>query len=206
MNEKMRKSGKYFQSAVAVFALVLLLFVLTVCRNGESSTSTSVEETITSGENISKDKRIVQAEKSGEPTLIVSNWNTDTASGDTVMVSVTLVNNPGILGMSLALSYDENVMTLKRVENGEAFSGVLNMSSSKNLESGCRFLWDGVSVSDEKVKDGVVLNLEFEVIGSAGTEKSPIIVTSDVDGIVDNDLNPVDVVIDNGYLIINQKH
>lgn len=201
--ENIRKS---FQQLMVVFILIsAVLVVLAACRKGEDDTKATVEETIISEENAGGDQRIEQAKKSGDPTLIVSNSSIDTASGDTVPVSVTLVNNPGILGMSLAISYDENVMTLKRVENGEAFSGILNMSSSKNLESGCRFLWDGVSVSDEQVKDGVVLNLEFEIADSAENEKSPIIITSDVDGIVDNDLTPVEMIIDNGYLIINQE-
>lgn len=202
----MENIRKHLRQLLVVLVLIsAVMVVFTSCRKSGDNSKATVEETIISEENTDGDQRIEQAKKSGDPTLIVSNSDIDTASGDTVMVSVTLVNNPGILGMSLSVSYDENIMTLKRVENGEAFSGILNMSSSKNLESGCRFLWDGASVSDEQVKDGVVLNLEFEIADSAESEKSPIIITSDVDGIVDNDLTPVEMIIDNGYLIINQE-
>lgn len=196
---KGEKKIKIIKPLMVVLLLILILVVFAVCRNGLKNTESSEQK---SNETVSRDERIEEAEESGDTALLVADM--EASSGDTVTVPVTLVNNPGILGMSLTLSYDESIMTLKRVENGEAFSGVLNMSSSKNLENGCKFLWDGISVSDEQIKDGVVLNLEFEVNGSAENEKTPIVITADVDGIVDNDLNPIEITIDNGYLLINQ--
>ena len=145
-------------------------------------------------------ERIEQAIQNQFPVIVVSNEKAK--PGDKVVVTATLVNNPGVLGTSMTLSYDESVMTLLSVKSGEAFSDVLTMSHSKKLGSGCVFLWDGEDVSDDEIQDGTILTLEFQISESAPAGKVPILLLGAEDGTVDKDLQTVELVSENGFLTI----
>lgn len=140
-------------------------------------------------------------EKNDKPT--VSAASVKAASGaKEVEVAVSVRNNPGILGMALSCKYDDSVMTLKSVENGEAVSNVLTLSKSKTLESGCTFAWDGIEIKKDDVKDGNILIMHFEISDSAKSGKYPIEFTYEEDSIVDNNLNSVSVEVVNGNVEI----
>lgn len=152
---------------------------------------------VSQGDNPAEtDERIEQAIKSGIPTVLVS--NTMGKPGDTVTITATLINNPGILGSAMTLSYDEEVLRLKRVENGAAFKESLNMSNSKELKSGCVFLWDGEAITEEQILDGVILSMEFEVLKEPVNNASPVILVCHEDGTVDSNLEIVDLKMEKG--------
>ena len=102
-------------------------------------------------------------------------------------VEVKVTNNPGILGMTLNLTYDDNC-TLLSATNGSAFEGVLELSQSATLSSGMKFLWDGVDEAG-KVQDGTILVLKFKVNDDA--EDGVCNIKLSADDIVDNDVNDV---------------
>lgn len=91
-----------------------------------------------------------------------------------IKVNVVLKNNPGILGMALTAYYDENNLELQDVENGEAFKNILDLTSSKKTKSGIRFLWDGIELSQNDIKDGTILIMKFKVNKNAQSGKYPI--------------------------------
>ena len=122
--------------------------------------------------------------------------------GEEVTVAVKVSNNPGILGMTLLLDYDRSVCTLVSAKNGDAIEGVLDLTTSKDLINEPKFLWDGVEIAPENVKDGSILLLTFKVSDSASEGTYKISLTEN--GIVDNDLNLVDVAIVNGELTISK--
>lgn len=146
--------------------------------------------------------RIEQAVQNGFPVIVVSNEKAK--PGDKVVVTATLVNNPGVLGTSVTLSYDNSVMTLISAKNGEAFSDVLTMSHSKKLESGCVFLWDGENLTDDEIVDGTILTLEFQISESAPSGKAPILLINAEDSTVDRDLQSVELVSENGFITITE--
>lgn len=148
------------------------------------------------------DDRIQNAIESGFSQIIVS--NVDAKRGDTVKVPVTLVNNPGVLGMSLTVSYEKNTLELLSVQNGEAFAETLTMSHSRELKSGCVFLWDGEAISDEQILDGSILILEFKILEKAPVGKTPIIVVCSEDGTVDRDLQIVEIGTESGFITVNE--
>lgn len=145
-------------------------------------------------------ERIEQAAKSNLPTIIVS--DVQAKPGEKVTVTAVLVNNPGILGMSMTLSYDESIMKLIGVKNGEAFQDVLTMSNSKKFENGCVFLWDGEKIEQDQILDGDILILEFQILESAPAGKSPVLLIGDEDGTVDKDLQTLDIAVENGFITI----
>ncbi len=123
--------------------------------------------------------------------------------GDEIQVSITLKNNPGILGMALATYYDEANLTLQSVENGEAFKDVLDLTTSQTLASGSRFLWDGIDISENDIKDGTVLIMNFKINNGAQAGKYPITLKYSDGDIVDKNLTSISPQIENGYITIN---
>lgn len=148
-------------------------------------------------ENVEK---IDRAGQDGIPTIVIS--NAEAKPGKKVTIDVSVVNNPGILGMSLNLSYDENVMKLIKVNDGEAFDKILDFNYSKELKSGCVFLWDGESINSDQILDGKIMSLEFEILKTAPSGKSSILLIDDESGTVDNDLETIDLRIENGTITI----
>ncbi len=125
--------------------------------------------------------------------------------GESFQLPVAVSNNPGIIGMILTVSYDENNLTLQSISNGEAFDGILNMTVSKNLSSGVRIIWDGLNVADDKIKDGNILYLNFNVSDDAIPGDYPIQLSFSKKDIVDNNLNSVSLTITNGNVTIIEK-
>lgn len=122
--------------------------------------------------------------------------------GERVSVDVNMLNNPGILGMTLTVSYDEQNLKLIEANNGEAFDDVLTFVPSRSLKSGSNFVWYGTDLYPEQIRDGNILTLTFEVSGHA-EGSIPIFLTA-VDGdVVDVELHAVNVILQNGNIIIN---
>lgn len=119
-----------------------------------------------------------------------------------VTVRISVKDNPGILGMRFSVSYDESVLTLTGALNGDAVSRILTLTKAKTLCSGCNFVWDGIEIDAENVKDGTVLELQFRVSDSAAAGNYPITIRYNSGDIVDNDLQKLSPYIQNGYISI----
>lgn len=122
--------------------------------------------------------------------------------GDTVQLFISIENNPGILGMILTAQYDENQLILESVENGEAFNDVLNLTTSKSLSSGARFVWDGLQLLPDDIKDGNILKMNFRISDTAKPGKHQIILTHAEGDIVDNTLSSISLPIEKGYITV----
>lgn len=121
--------------------------------------------------------------------------------GDVVKAVVDLQRNPGILGMVLSLEYDESAMRLLNAENGNAVSDVLTLTVSNELSSGVKFVWDGLELKPDDIKDGTLLVLEFEILDSATEGKRyPLQLSYDSGAVVDNNLEVVNPQIHQGYM------
>lgn len=195
---KKKRTILLISSLLLIFLLIISICVTKREQIAESETSLITELPFTLETEI--DERMEQAIQRDNPTIIVS--NVMAKPGDKVTVTASIVNNPGILGMSMMLSYDDRIMKLINVENGEAVRAVLNMSNSNSFENGCVFLWDGENITLDQIHDGDILVLEFQVAENAPAGKTPILLTSDEGGTVNNDLQVLDVTIENGFIII----
>lgn len=135
-----------------------------------------------------------------EPKISVN--DTYAASGAEVSVDVVIENNPGILGMTLKLEYDDEFATLVSVVNGEALSG-MTFTAPKSLQSGCNLQWDAEFVDEEDIMDGVIATLTFEISEEApSNEGIAVSLSYDNGAIIDNDLNSVNVSLTDGTIKI----
>lgn len=149
-----------------------------------------------------KDERIQKAIENEKPTLVVLNERVKV--GQTCIVPVYIVNNPGILGMSITVSYDEDKLSLMDAQNGDIFEGILELSKPEKLYSGCNLMWSGESISKEQVQDGLMMYLKFDIKKNNLEGKTPIILLTDQDGVYDNDLSIIQLEIDNGFVEIQK--
>ena len=126
---------------------------------------------------------------SSEAQIIVSNVTAD--PGATVDVNITFANNPGIMGATLNVTYDDSALTLVSVKDG----GILGTQSHKpELKSPYTLAWSDDTAVTNNTSNGVAATLTFKVSGSAVKGKSyPIAVSYDYDnyGIYDVNLNRV---------------
>lgn len=142
--------------------------------------------------------------KAGSDAEIFVN-NVTAKPGEEVKVFVNVKNNPGILGMVLAVYYDEEKCILTNVENGEVFEGILNLTTSKTLESGARFVWDGIDIADKDIKDGEVLVMTFKVNENVLDGKCQIEIECVNNDIMDKNLETIYPQIKGGYINITSK-
>ena len=119
--------------------------------------------------------------------------------GSTVTVDIEIEKNPGILGATLSVSWDDG-LTLTGHESGAVFSELRYQGPSR-LISGCNFIWYGDTVSN--IIDGTILTLTFNVTeAAADAEIFDIEVTYDSADILDQSYNPVELTVNNGSVRI----
>ena len=135
------------------------------------------------------------------PTLSVSNVSAS-AGENNVEVTVSVQNNPGILGMVLSVAYDESALTLTDASIGDAVKDTLNMTKPGEFKSQCRFVWDGEQIQKKDVHDGSIITLKFSVSKSAAAGRYPIDIFFNDGDIVDNDLKQLDFGVVNGSVTV----
>ena len=141
-----------------------------------------------------------QYEQDTTPTIVVSSVSA-VAGSSGVEVTVSVRNNPGILGMTLTLSYDTDMLTLKSAANGAAVSEVLSLMKPGKYVSPCNFVWDGQEITSDKVKDGSLLLLQFDIAKTA-QGSCPIEISYHDGDVIDNDLMNLYFEVQNGLITI----
>lgn len=138
------------------------------------------------------------AEEASTVFTVESGWG---MPGSEVNVDISVSGNPGILGATLTVSFDEN-LTLVDAAAGEAF-GVLDMTKPGQYVSGCNFVFDGQEISAEEVRDGVVLTLTFQVAeGAEVNQPLAVNLSAAAEDIFDGNFNDVPFVIGSGSVLV----
>ncbi len=135
-----------------------------------------------------------------DPTIVVDSVSAN--AGDEVSVSIELFNNPGISGMLVSFEYDESVMKLVDVQNGNVFSknNGYTFMGPKNKSSGCRASWYTLEeVSAES--DGTFVTLCFETFDNASSGTYSVKVKYNKDDVFGEE-ESIDLDIENGEIII----
>lgn len=158
-------------------------------------------------DNDQKEEVVPEIKDDDEEQRTTLNVNTTYGNpGETVKVLVDLKNNPGILGMILQIEYDEEAMTLIGAENGEVANEVLALTTSKELISGSKFVWDGLEIAPEQIKDGTLITLEFMISDDAISGKRyPLTLKYNSGDIIDANFDSVNPLIKQGFIEINQQ-
>ena len=142
-----------------------------------------------------------QYEKITSPTISVESITVEPGEKDALM-SISIINNPGILGMTLNCLYDQNIINVSNAENGAALKNVLSFTKPLHFDTKSKYSWDGQEISTEQVKDGEILKLYISVPENAVPGVYPVTISSAKGDIIDNDLSPIDVKIINGTVTV----
>lgn len=119
----------------------------------------------------------------------------------TVDIPITISNNTGIIGMTLTITYGEG-LSLTGVTKGTALASLTMTKPGKFSDNPVKVTWDGEAENDDG--NGTAVTLSFTV--PKDTEKEYPIEIS-VSGVVDENLNKLDVTIENGKIAVeNQSH
>ncbi len=121
-----------------------------------------------------------------------------TAEDAQVVISVSIQDNPGIAGLMISVQYSSEVFTLTAAESGEAMEALM-FTSPGTLASGSRFLWDGVDVQEQDIRDGECLKLTFAIAPDAPAGEYSILLNVTA---YDNALNPLTPGIAGGKITI----
>ena len=142
----------------------------------------------------------VAAEK---PTdAVISVQSVYSMNDSDVEVNLVIKNNPGILGMTLRLEYDETIATLTSVVKGDALK-YMTFTPPQDLRSGCQLPWDAENVALEDVKDGVIATLVFHIKDTAQSgDATKVKISYNSGAIIDNETNAIGVTIENGSILV----
>ncbi len=123
-------------------------------------------------------------------------------AGKTVAVDLILKNNPGILGMTLKVNYDESIATLTSVENGDALSYMV-FTTPKDLSSGCKLPWDAETVDEAALADGIIAKLTFEIAEDAPVnEPFTVGLSYDTGAIIDQNMDNLSISVGSSDIYI----
>ncbi len=115
-----------------------------------------------------------------KPTLTVS--SATAKPGETITLSVTISNNPGINSFSLGFSYDETKLKLKDVDIAKALGGQFVYKT--------KAVW---LASQDTKYNGEILSLKFKVLSDATAGDTKVKVTyspGDIINYNEKDVNP----------------
>lgn len=150
---------------------------------------------------------VKQAEETPDDPVIPTNaptlafGNVKAKSGGTVVVPLTISNNPGIAGLSIRIRYD-SALTLTELAVGDALSG-LDFTNPKTLTANpLKLLWDGV---DNDCSNGDILYLTFTVAEGAEEGGYNISATYDAGDIYNGDMDDVEFAIVEGKVTVKNS-
>ena len=127
-----------------------------------------------------------------EPAFVAS--NVTGAPGDTVQVTVSTANNPGVMSLKVYVGYDANVLQLVSATPGTNFADTSFGSTTQNPFN---MLWDGslagnVNEGANNTANDVIATLTFKILDTAAAGKSDITLTYPSGWVYDNDWNDID--------------
>lgn len=102
--------------------------------------------------------------------------DTVTASkGSSIVVPIRIQNNPGLAALSLNISYDNTMLKLLGAEDGKLLGTSTFLASESLTRIPYILNWDTDSVENNS-ENGIVANLEFEVLAETGDAEITIAV------------------------------
>ena len=150
--------------------------------------------------NVTSNLTII-AQYNEPPKFVVSTATTSAGTTD-VVITVSIENNPGILGMVLKLNYDDSVLTLTKATKGAALYSH-SLTKPGQFVDGCKFVIDTMELEDEDYEDGIILTFKFTVSASAPAGSYDIEISYETDAIKDSNYAPINnIVVENGEIVV----
>ena len=113
------------------------------------------------GEPVPSDGRVVATVDKGEVGI-----------GETVTLTVSMENNPGLVGWLIHVDFDEDVLELIKQERGDAFVGI----TFGPMQNPANALWCDYFYGENCTNNGVIFTLTFRVKDNAVFGESAITV------------------------------
>ncbi len=114
-------------------------------------------------------------------------------AGKTVIVNVSISNNPGIYSFTLGIDYDEDNMTLTEVRNSGTLGG--------ELTSGKKILWFN-NTKQDSYYNGEIFQLVFSVSAYATAQDYSVSLTYNAGNIINYDLEDVNLAVESGVITV----
>ncbi|MDR2711547.1 MAG: dockerin type I domain-containing protein, partial [Clostridiales bacterium] len=134
---------------------------------------------------------------SDEPTISVG--NATGKAGDTVVIPISLLNNPGITVMRLSVAFNNEALRLVKVEDQSKLNGAMHPPVSNSPYT---LSWSDPFATANNTFSGEVINLHFEILEDAAPTESSITVTYGSNDILNKDLGRVSFEVANGKVTI----
>ena len=139
------------------------------------------------GHVLDRNNKCIYCNYSCTPSVYGSSEIYSKSSGDDIVTVVfSIKDNPGVLGMTVSIEYNSDVMELIDCSNGEAFSALEFYYSI----SGNSAIWYETEIDESDIKDGEFLILTFKMNPSAKCDVYKVIVNF-VNSICDNNGNDI---------------
>lgn len=151
------------------------------------------------GKTATCDVTVVEEIDESAPQIIVESKTTNPSSK--VDIAVSLKNNPGIVGMTLGVRFDESVLKLVDVKDSE----LLGTNSHKpEYETPYTLSWSNDTATTNFNANGTIAVLTFEVDKNAAEGEYPITISYDYDNmdIYNKDLDSVNFETVNGIVTV----
>lgn len=120
------------------------------------------------------------------------------APGESVKVGISIANNTGICGATISVAYDKK-LTLTDVEEGSAFSTLTMTKPGRYSANPINILWDGL---EDDLSNGDIAWLTFTAPEESGSY--PISVSYVSGNVLDGNLQPVELNIINGGILVSE--
>ena len=98
---------------------------------------------------------------------------TTVAYGDTVTLSVSMENNPGLVCWAVDVDYDTTVLELIEQTPGDAYAGIGTLAFGPTTKSSCNVLWYDF-LNEDVTNNGHLFSFTFKVKSGAAVGKYPI--------------------------------
>ena len=148
------------------------------------------------------------ADSKAIPFICVGDFVAQTVKGNpgqTVSVTVSIENNPGIIAAKLNVNYDNEKIKLVGVTNGGIF-GAEAFEPGNNLSLvPYSILWEDGLAAVNNTSDGTLVTLTFEIDVSTEAGTVPIEITCDQNSTFDIDLNEAEFATVNGAVEITNN-
>ena len=143
---------------------------------------------------------ITSSAQEAETTISVESQTVEQGIGtEYVEVPIRISDNTGILGMTVSVTFDED-LTLVNAVQGDVLSSLTFTTSKEYTDTPYNLVWDGESRAD--TGSGIVAVLTFAVPKETVKEYAVNITTS---GVFDGDIKQFEPTAVSGKIIVNEK-
>ena len=145
----------------------------------------------------------MQASAEGAPAFAAG--NAEVNPGDTVEIPITIENNPGIIALSVNVSFDTNVLSLQEASKSASVFPQAGITFGGTYETNSfNILWEDGTSTETYTINGTVATLTFLVKEDAPIGDTTITVSCADSSVLDVDLNEVAFNTRNGVVSVVQ--